>query len=291
MELLQLQYFQVVARLENMTRAAEELHIAQPSLSKTIARLEAQVGVPLFERQGRKIKLNQFGQLFLKRVNQSLLALEEGLQEISDLIGAEYGSVVIGTATSRLLPGLIRQYLSLHPHVKFRLLQIVQHTELLQQLHNGDIDLSISSLPLSGESIICEPLTCEEIFLAIPLGHRLADQQCVVLSELEEEPLIYYTAETGLRKILDDFCQEARFTPQIAFECTTPEITCGLVNAGLGIAFLPDYLWRTVNTAALAKVAIESPSCQRTIWLSWRADRYLSQAAQNFRQIARDHFH
>lgn len=85
MELLQLKYFQTVARLEHMTKAAEELHIAQPSLSKTIARLEKDLGVPLFDRQGRQITLNPFGKVFLKRVERIFHELSEGEREIKDL--------------------------------------------------------------------------------------------------------------------------------------------------------------------------------------------------------------
>lgn len=130
MELLQLKYFQVVARLENVTRAAEELRIAQPSLSKTIARLEKSVGVPLFERKGKRIRLNQFGKTFLKRVNRSFLELEEGQREITELSGLERGSITVGATTSRLLPSLLSEYLTNHPQVKFRLFQVIHQAEI-----------------------------------------------------------------------------------------------------------------------------------------------------------------
>lgn len=92
MELLQLHYFQTVARMEHMTKAAKELRIAQPALSKTIARLEEDLGVPLFDRQSRQIKLNSFGKAFLKSVDTALSALEEGRREVSDLAGMERGA-------------------------------------------------------------------------------------------------------------------------------------------------------------------------------------------------------
>jgi DNA-binding transcriptional LysR family regulator len=89
MDLLQLKYFQTVARSEHMTRAAEELHISQPSLSKVISNLEEDLGVPLFERIGRQIKLSHFGKAFLSRVERIFLELEDGKRELSDMLENE----------------------------------------------------------------------------------------------------------------------------------------------------------------------------------------------------------
>lgn len=290
MDFLQLRYFQVVARLENITRAAEELHIAQPSLSKTIARLEANVGVPLFERHGRRIRLNQFGKAFLERVERSFRELEEGQRELSELAGAEHGSITVGSTTSLLLPNLFSEYLANHPYVKFRLHQVLQQSEIQKLLINGEIDLCISSLPINQLEIHCEPLIIEKIFLAVPQGHRLASRKSIQLKEIADEPLIYYTTECGLREIMDNFCFQAEFAPNIAFECTTPEVICGLVKAGFGSAFIPAYLWKIINTDSLVKLPIDNPPCQRTIWLSWSKERYLSMAAHDFSQFVIEYF-
>ncbi len=293
MDLLQLRYFQVVAQLENITRAAEELHIAQPSLSKTLARLEASVGVPLFERQGRRIRLNQFGKTFLKRVARSLNELEEGQREVEDLAGLERGSVTVGATTSPQLPHIFREYLTLHPHVNFRFLQVTQHLEVQERLMNGEIDLCISTLPIDQLGILCEPLKNEEIFLALPPGHRLAGRKSIQLKEVADEPFIRQTTEYGLREITDDFCQEAGFTPNIAniaFESTSPEVICSLVKAGFGNAFIPAYWWDSINTDSLVKLHIENPTCQRTIWLSWVRAHYLSVAARDFSKFVMEYF-
>lgn len=131
MELLQLRYFQKVARMENMTKAAEALHIAQPSLSKTISRLEEQLGVQLFERNGKRIRLNKLGAHFLGRVENALRELEDGVREVRDLREQEEGSVSIGSATAKMLPSLIKAYLLQKPNAKLRFLQVTQHAELL----------------------------------------------------------------------------------------------------------------------------------------------------------------
>ncbi|AVF28115.1 HTH-type transcriptional regulator GltC [Paenibacillus larvae subsp. larvae] len=123
MELLQLKYFQKVAKIQHMTKAAQELHIAQSSLSRTISRLEEDLGVSLFERKGRQIHLNMFGQRFLNRVERIFTELEEGTEEIAELQGIENKRVVVGATITRLLPDLFKEFLTVHPDVKFQLFQ------------------------------------------------------------------------------------------------------------------------------------------------------------------------
>lgn len=293
MDLLQLRYFQVVARLENMTRAAEELHIAQPSLSKTITRLEESIGVPLFERHGKRIRLNQFGRIFLERVKRSLIELEEGLREVADLAGFERGSITVGATTSPQLPHIFREYLTLHPSVNFRFLQVSQHQDIQKRLINYEIDLCISTRPINQPGVVCEPLKIEEIFLALPLEHRLADRKSIELKEIADEPFILQTAEYGLREVTYDLCKQAGFIPiiaNIAFESTTPEVICSLVKAGFGNAFIPAYWWDSINTDSLVKMHIENPTCQQTIWLSWVKEHYLSAAARDFSKFIMNYY-
>lgn len=134
MDFLQLKYFKTVAKLENITRAAEELHIAQPSLSKVISRLEDSVGVPLFDRIGRRIRINEFGRIFLNRVDRIFLELDEGKKEVSDLAKLKFRSITVGATSSRLLPTLIKKYLTKNPNTNFRLLQITRQKEIKKVL-------------------------------------------------------------------------------------------------------------------------------------------------------------
>jgi len=174
MDLLQLKYFQVVAQLEHMTRAAEKLYIAQPSLSQSIAKLEDELGVPLFDRQGRRIHLNQFGRVFLKRVEHIFLELEEGKREVADMAGLERGSIALAVASTQPLPELLSGFLARYPRVRFRLFQQHSLTTVVQQLERGEIDLCISSPPIEQPGITWVPLLTEEIFLLVPAEHRLA---------------------------------------------------------------------------------------------------------------------
>ena len=136
MDLLQLRYFQTVARTEHMTKAAQELFIAQPSLSKTIRRLEKEIGVPLFDRQGRSIKLNQFGKAFLGHLDTLFRELEEGQREVRDMAGLENGEVSLAATSLHWLPELLHRFQLLHPAVHFNLSQCLP-SEMPTQLQTG----------------------------------------------------------------------------------------------------------------------------------------------------------
>lgn len=290
MDLLQLKYFQVVARWENVTRAAEELHIAQPSLSKTIVRLEESLGVPLFERVGKRIRINRFGETFLRRVNRIFNELEDGQRELTDLAGFEHRNITVSTSSSRLMPNLFREYLTSNPDVKFRLRYITKQQEIQEQLLNGEIDLSICFFPIAHSEIHCEPLLTEEIFLAVPPTHRLAHRKSIHLNEIANESFISVTTDFELWEITNKFCQQAGFTPNITFEIESIDVIVNLVNAGLGVAFLPAY-WQQVNKINRpVQLHIESPSCERTIWLSWMKERYMSEATHGFKKFAIEYF-
>ncbi|MFC7440471.1 LysR family transcriptional regulator [Laceyella putida] len=289
MEFLQLKYFQTVARLEHMTKAAEELRIAQPSLSKTIARLEEDLGVPLFDRQGRKIKLNSFGKVFLERVERAFNELSEGKRELKDLAGLSQESITLAVSIPRILPDLLGSFLSQYPHVRFQQF-LVSTSAMKRQLKNMEIDFCISSVPIEGPEIVWEPLMTEEIFLIVPPGHRLAGRDNIDLHEVKDESFISMNAGYGFRNLTDGFCREAGFIPHIAFEGDEPGVIGDLVRQGLGITFVPalTLLW---NSDPVSKrLRITEPKCQRTIGLGWSKRRYLSSVAQQFRQFVIKYF-
>lgn len=289
MDLLQLKYFQVVAQHEHMTRAAEELGIAQPSLSKTIAHLEEELGVTLFDRQGRQIRLNQFGRAFLKHVERILMELDTGKREIAEMAGLAHGRIILSIVGVQLLPDLLSGFLAHHPHVTFRLFQY-STLKSLHQLESGEIDFCISSPSIEQAGIHSIPLMSEEIFLVVPAGHHLAERRSICLSEVANEPFILLTPGHGMRDLTDYFCQQAGFTPNIAFEGDEPASIRGLVDAGLGVTFIPALSWITLGGTSMIRLRIEEPICQRTISLSWLEERYLSQAAREFRQFVLDYF-
>lgn len=281
MDLLQLHYFRTVARHQHVTRAAEELIVAQPSLSKTIARLETELGAPLFDRRGRRVVLNQFGQAFLVRVERVFAELDEGRREIADMAGVDHGTVAVASTTLRTLPDLLRAFRARHPHVNFRLSQ-ASTAEMGARLAGGDVDFCFASAPIAGPAISSIPLFTEEILLAVPPEHPYAGREEVALSELAGEAFVGAKPGYWLRDLTDMACRQAGFVPLVVCEGDEPGALYGLVAAGLGVAFLPASSRRESTGPAVSWLRLTPSSCERTVALVWRNDRYLSAAAQQF---------
>lgn len=289
MDLLQLRYFRTVARLEHMTQAAQELYISQSSLSKTIAHLEDELGVSLFDRQGRQIRLNRYGKAFLRRVEQVFAALDDGQRELADLAGQEQGRVVLASMSVYLLPNLLHAFLERSPGISVRLASNPRQ-ETLAQLERGEVDLFITSPPIERAGIEWASLMMEEIFLAVPPGHRLAGRKTIRLSEVAGEPFLALKSGYSLRRLTDAFCQQAGFTPNVVFEGDEPVALLHLVKAGLGVACIPALVWMSAPEIAVARIPIQEPRCQREMLLVWSKERYLSAAARKLRDFMRAYF-
>jgi DNA-binding transcriptional LysR family regulator len=289
MEMLHLKYFMIVARYEHITHAAEELHISQPSLSKVIARLEEELGVMLFDRQGRNIHINSYGKAFLKRVERMFLELEDGKKELAEMSGLEQGKISLAWTNLVLLPKILQGFLKEYPSVSIR--QIMASTlEMKHQLESGIIDLCISSPPMEGSRIICQPLYTHDFLLAVPKNHRLAEKDSIDLAEVATEHFVSTKQGYGYRDITDKFCHEAGFVPNIVFEGDVAVSLISLVNAGLGVAFMPSPIIKDYTAELPKLLRINKPICQRTIGLAYLEGHYLSKAAWQFRQYIIDYF-
>jgi LysR family transcriptional activator of glutamate synthase operon len=286
MELLQLKYFVIVAHHEHMTRAAEELRIAQPALSKTIGTLEKSLGVKLFDREGKYIKLNAHGRSFLKCAEQALTILNNGQRELKDLTGESTEAIRLTfTVASHIIPELLSAFRQQHPQITFR----------LQQNFHGfgqpDFDLHMTSLPhhfsVDLESV---PLLTEEILLAVPLHHPLAGRRSIKLEEAAQEAFISLKRGTDLRGLTDHLCSLAGFVPNIMFESDNPSMVRGLIREGLGIAFFPSVTWGGSIGDSVALLSIEEPVCKRTIGMLWSTNRYLTHSTRLFKDFAVHYF-
>jgi DNA-binding transcriptional LysR family regulator len=289
MDLLQLRYFHAVARHEHVTRAAEELHVGQPSLSRTLGRLERELGVRLFDRDGRALRLNRFGQAFLTRVTRALGELEEARRELVDTAGLEQGVVAIASETLLTVSDLLAEFLRSNPGIRFRLYQSTAH-RMLEQLKAAEVDLCFASQPLEGALLRSVVLADEDVLLAVPPAHRLAGRERVRIRELAGEPFI--TAREGywLRALANRLFSAARVEPSFACESDEPAAIRGLIGAGLGIGLLPVIARETASEPVVAWTRVQASGCRRTVSLVWRRDAYLSLAAQHFRDMVINRF-
>ncbi|HET9097095.1 MAG TPA: LysR family transcriptional regulator [Candidatus Baltobacteraceae bacterium] len=284
MELQQLEYFRVVARTEHVTQAAEELAITQPALSRAMSRLERDLGVALFDHRGRSVKLNRYGQAFLKHVERALGALYEGRRELIDLADRDAGVIAFGFAHAlgtSVVPDLIASFREQHPRARFQLLQNASHI-ILDELEAGEVDLAlVSPVPATGERIESIELSSEELFLVVPHDHRFAKRASVRLSELRDDTFVCLREGYGLRTLTDHFCEQAGFAPKISFEGEEIATLRSLVAVGLGVAIIPAASSPVESTPP--QLRISQPLCRRSIGLLWEPARYQPELAQGFR--------
>ncbi|SEF26679.1 DNA-binding transcriptional regulator, LysR family [Amycolatopsis pretoriensis] len=288
MDLLQLRYFQAVARREHLSQAAAELRVAQPSLSRAIARLEADLGVPLFDRVGRGLRLNRFGAGYLRRVDRALAELDDARRELADAAGLDHGSVSVAAETLLTLTGVVTEFRAAHAGVDIRLYQS-SATEMANQLRAGEVDLCFASQPLPGADLRTRELLHEDVLLAVPVGHRLAGRERVRIADLAGEPFVTTRPGYWPRELADRLFAAAGLRPEYTCESDEPGATGDLIGAGLGIGLVPAYS-RGVTHIPGVWLHVDAPDCHRTLNLVWRADAYLSVAAQRLSDFAAEYF-
>lgn len=287
MELLQLKYFLTVARCEHVTEAAGKLHVTQSSLSKTIQRLEDDLGVPLFDRIGRKLRLNDFGRTFLQRTEKALFELEQGKREIADLSNPDQGTLQLAVTTASTLPGILREFRKNKPDIQFHV-QMVSLENMSRLLHRGEVDFCLSSPPIQGDDIECQILYDDPIVVAVPMGHRYADRSSIQLSELKDEWFVGVKQGYGVRDMVDSVCQSAGFLPKYVYEGDEPARLTALVEAEIGLAFIPSTARNPHER--IKYLQVEEHQLVREIALLSHKNRYISKAALEFRSVVMDYF-
>ncbi|MEU9497477.1 LysR family transcriptional regulator [Streptomyces sp. NPDC048196] len=265
MDLHSLRQFVVVARLEHLSRAADELHVAQPSLSRTIARLENELDTPLFDRAGR-LRLNDAGKLFRAHVERALGELDAGRRAVAEATGDGFGTVRLASETLLTLTGPLAAYKRAHPSVEVELHQLPAE-EMARRLRAQDIDLCVASQPIAADGLEAVPLHTEAVGVATPLDHPLAGRPSVTVDELAGQPFVATREGHWQRRLLDRLFAGRGLTPKIVCEGDEAGALADLISAGLGIGLVPALAQRTAMSAPVAWIAVDSPDCRRTLTL------------------------
>ena len=267
MEIQQFRYFLTAARYENLTKAAEELHIAQPALSQSVKRLETELGVSLFDRKNHRIELNEQGKLLKKRLIPLMESIDNLKDELWESVYSSEGTIYLNfLSASNLITNCIISYRAQKPDVQFQVSQ-------LEMMENCDIHIE-SRIAMSvtpphpqefPEGIVRREYLREEIFLAVPPDSKFAKHKTIDLREVKEENFIRLGNGWQLRMICDDFCRRAGIRPQAVFESNSPESVRNLVAAGLGIGFWPEKAWGGPPGHGVVLIPIRYPICRRDL--------------------------
>ena len=245
MELQQLQYFLVAAKYEHITKAANSLHIAQPALSQSIKRLEAELGVKLFDRKKGGIALSDSGKLLVEELKPIMKSLDSLPKKLAET----------------LVTNSIIAYKAKHPEVNF---------QFVQSQSSMDYDLCITAMLHRRNRSTNQIMLEEDFFLAVPASSKYAEYKEIDLAEVSEEGFIVMADTRPIRNICDQFCLEAGFAPDIVFESMNFEAVRSLISAGLGVGFWPEYSWESANPSdKMVLLPIRSPECKRDIIITY----------------------
>ncbi|WFE12958.1 LysR family transcriptional regulator [Bacillus atrophaeus] len=290
MELHQIDNFIAVAKHQHFTNAAREQRISQPALSRSILKLEEELGVPLLTRTSKAVRLTRHGEQFLIKARQARRALNEGIEQIEKSMSLEYGEISVSflhTLGSRLMPQLIAEFKKHYPHVTFRLYQGANET-LHQMVETGEADICLSSPPLPNDLLEWTILDKEPLYLVLPEAHPLAKQKEIEIQSLQYEDFVGFKPGYGLRYMFDLMCNELQISPQLAFEGEEVSTILGLAASGLGAAVLPKTAEHQHFPVVFCHVA--DYKCERTIALAQLKDRDLPPAAQRFKSFVIDFY-
>ncbi|WP_052343570.1 LysR family transcriptional regulator [Bacillus massiliigorillae] len=285
LEWQQLEYFRVVAKIEHFTKAAEILSISQPALTRSITKMEQELGIALFDRVGRTVRLNKYGKLFLKRVEKGLLEISTGIEEIHQLQNPHTGSVSFSfllTLGIHIVPEIISHFNEQYPGVE---LEIHQSSSVMSihQLIDGEIDYCLIGPIEPDANIVWHLLFQEELFAYVPANHRLASKQSISLDELANDHFIGFKKGIGMREMTESFCQQVGFTPKIKFEGEDVTTLAGLVSSGLGVTIIPEF--SGISSNKIKKLKISNPYCQRDVGIAWMKGKAFSPTAELFRNF------
>lgn len=286
MQLHRLRYFVAVARYGSLTRAAERLSLAQPSLSEQIHKLERELGTPLFDRLGRGLVLTAAGEAFRLHAERALYEVEEGRQRVNDVLGLRRGRVAVGVLPSvgaTLLPSVLAEFGRNHPDVEVRLIEENVSARFEDMVHAGQLDMATIRFPRQRQDLDGALLVREPIVALLPPGHPLAARTAIAVAALREEPFVALKSGYGLRDLMVPIFQRAGFEPRVVVETGQLEIARALVSAGIGVTLLP----RMAAGGAPVQVPVRDPLAVRELGVVWRAATPLSPAATAFLELLR----
>ena len=286
MNLLYLRYFVELAHTQHYTRAAEHLCITQPSLSHAIAQMETELGVPLFEKNGRGIMLTHFGEQFLSCAQQTLTTLDDGIDTLQR-VGRGEGIIRLGllrTLGVDYVPDLAARFLAANPDKNIR---FTFHSGITKDLLDGlaarQFDIVFCSQPYLERKLTAVPVNKQDLVLVVPRNHPLAQQHTVDLAETLLYPQVYFAKGTGLRIIIDELFRQIGGTPTIAYETEEDQVIAGLVAHGFGIAVVP-YMEMLLRLDVKI-LQIVRPVWERNFYMVTDDRAYQSMAVRQFRQF------
>ena len=277
----------MASRLKNITRAAERLRVSQPNITVAIKKLEAELGIQLFDRSQKQLSLTPEGAVFLTRIELALRNIQDAVLEVNDYKQLQKGTIKIGIPPmmgAYLFPKIFSSFQRRYSH-----LDVYLHEEgsvaIREQLERDELDFGIIIIPDSSSNLQLLPMARSQIVCCVPEDSDLAARKAVTLQDIEERSLIMLKEGSFLRQTMLQKMKAADVTPNIVLESNQVVTILGLVASGVGNAFLLDMIAR--DTPGVRAIPLATP-IYVDVGLAWKRDRYISRAAQSFIEFSKD---
>ena len=292
MTLVQLQHFRTLAYVLHYTKASEQLHIAQPSLSYSISELEKELGAKLFIRADRKICLTEYGQAFLPYAEQALNAVEDGAGVIRQMVEEAPKEVRLAyfhSVSANLVPQIVK---ALYDSGEFKQLSLSffesSMNEILNRLKKGEQDLAFC---LGGDDAVeLKPLFQQKLYLMVSRNHPLANREYVRFEDFAREKMVMLEEGTYLRAFMERIFQSHGMQPNTLFTVKECNAAAQYVSLHMGVAVLP--MLPATETVAIRALPIDDPENEfsRPVYLAWPRNRTMPAYIRRIRNFILAHF-
>ncbi|MFM1655346.1 LysR family transcriptional regulator [Brevibacillus sp. B_LB10_24] len=285
MELRQLEYFVAVCEQLHFSRAAERLNTTQSNLSQQIKLLENELGIPLFDRMGKRIALTEAGRLVYEqsqRIFSHLQYTRDAIEEMKHVQGGTLSIGVLPGDADLLFNALLVEFHRTYPKIS---LSVIETTKISEQIIQGTIDIGVTTTPPPDKRLTIIPLVNEEFALAVRSDNPLARKKAVPFSSLQNLKMVMFPPDHQVRQLIDQTCLQSGFRLQPHIETTTLSSLLSLVEQGIGACVLPRLLLDSLGSKEIVTVPLTDPVPSQDICIVYRSDRYIGFAARTFMDI------
>ncbi len=275
------EWYVTLAELQHVTAAAEQLHLAQPTLTRMLSRLERRLGVELFDRRGTRLSLNSYGRIFYDHARRAQLELDSARRAIEDLTNPAVSEIRLGFLSSfgtTVVPRLIAGFTAASPRVTFTLQEGAAEA-IGDLVESESIDIGIVSPRPQQPTLAWRSLFRQRLGVAVPRDHPLANVAAVSMTDLANERFVTMHPGFGMRRLLDELSAAAQFQPRIVLESANLTTAAGLVAAGLGISLVP--MAGSEYTSGVSMLPLADADAYRDVGMIWNSGRPLSRPARD----------
>ncbi|MBB6671381.1 LysR family transcriptional regulator [Cohnella nanjingensis] len=292
MDIRHLQYVTEIARRRSFTRAAESLHITQPTISKMIKNLESELNAELFVRDGKRLRLTDAGETILRHAGPILQGFERLQAELDDLTYLNKGSIRIGLppmAGANFFPDVFKRFQSRYPGIAIKIAEDGAR-KTVERLGNGELDAGVVLAPIAEDVFESFPLSDDRMKVILHPSHAMAGRDEIGLAELAAESFILFNNDFALHDRIVEACASRGFAPRIVHESAQWDFIGEMVGAELGIAMLPGTVCRQLSPDKVRAIPLADPVIPWRLAMAWRREGYLSRAAREWIAFTRSAF-